>query len=523
MTATALGAVSINVDLINLGPGISAERETWTITCTRPANTAPTAEAGPAQTVASGAAVTLAGSGSDGDLGDSIASYAWTQTAGTAVTLTSGTSPTPGFTAPSLNVGDPAAVLTFSLIVTDTQGVSSVADTVTITVDGPPSVTLSGAPAALSGIAPFTVTATFSENVTGFNDLASDVTIANASVTAISGGGSVYTLTVTPTGAGDVSITIPAAAAQDAVNNPNAASNTLVIGNTVVKDTQEAIANFMLDRANNLASNQPGLTRFLQGNGCGSFNADGTDDSGSVNGCFAQGNIWTELNGSWSGSSSYMLLTLGAHSFVNPDFLIGGMVQFDHAVDNANTASGTGWMVGPYFVAKHTTQPVYLEGRLLYGQTKNDISPLGAYTDSFETERWLAQLRMTGEYKYQATTLMPLFDFTYTNDTQLTYVDSLGNSIPGQTVDLTQLQAGLDFSTPLPVQSGALNLTGGLSAIYSSTNGGSATFEGGRGRTHLGLDYDNRNGTIVEIGTHYDGIGSTYEGYGLKLRVEIGF
>ena len=80
--------------------------------------------------------------------------------------------------------------------------------------------------------------------------------------------------------------------------------------------------------------------------------------------------------------------------------------------DPANNASGRGWMVGPYFVAKTPEQPLYFEGRLLYGQTDNEISPLGTYTDSFETERWLAQLRATGEYKIRNTTLMPLLDVT---------------------------------------------------------------------------------------------------------------
>ena len=72
--------------------------------------------------------------------------------------------------------------------------------------------------------------------MTGFDDLVNDITITNASLTAIFGGPSVYTLTVTPTGAGNVSITVPAGAAQDLATTPNdnTASNTLVIGNTIV-------------------------------------------------------------------------------------------------------------------------------------------------------------------------------------------------------------------------------------------------------------------------------------------------
>jgi hypothetical protein len=388
-----------------------------------------------------------------------------------------------------------------------------------------PAVTLSGAPETLSNTDLFTVTATFDEGVTEFDDLTNDITITNASVTTIAGGPSVYTLTVTPTGAGDVSITAPAAAAQDAAGNDNTASNTLVVGNQIVEITQEAIAGFMLGRANNLASNQPGLTRFLMGDGCGTFNVNATEGSGSINGCVSRGNTWAEITGSWSGDNSYTLGTFGAHSVVNPNLLIGGMVQFDYAEDSANNASGNGYMVGPYFVAQVPDQPLFFEGRLLYGQTDNDISPLGTYTDSFETERWLAQVRATGEYQYLATTLMPLLDFTYTDDTQKAYTDSLGNTIPGQTASLMQVSVGMDFSTPVSVSSGALELTGGLSGIYSATDGGAAApeFENWRGRTHLGLNYGMANGANLSVSTFYGGIGTDYESYGANLGLNWKF
>ena len=386
-------------------------------------------------------------------------------------------------------------------------------------------MTLSGGPDAIASTARFTVTAAFSKDVTGFDQLTSDATVTNGSVTGISGGPSVYTLTITPSGNGDVSITVPVDAAQDSVGNGNSASNMLVIGNRIVEITQEQIAGFMLRRANNLASNQPGLARFLMGDGCGNFNASATDGSGSVSGCATRGNTWAEINSSWSGKGSYTLGTIGAHASINPNLLVGGMVQFDYTDDPANNASGKGWMVGPYFVAKTPNQPLYFEGRLLYGQTDNEITPLGTYTDSFETERLLAQLRASGQFELKNTTLMPLLDFTYTEDRQKAYTDSLGNTIPDQTVDLMQVSAGLDFSTPLSVQMGSLELTGGIKGIYSSSNGATAApeFENWRGRTHIGLNYDTGRGTTVRFGSFYDGLGTSYESYGASLNFDMKF
>ena len=98
-------------------------------------NTAPVANAGPDQTVASAAAVTLTGLAST-DADNNALTYAWTQTSGTPVTLSSTTSSGPTFTAPTLAVGASNATLVFSLIVNDGT-TSSSADTVTITVQAP--------------------------------------------------------------------------------------------------------------------------------------------------------------------------------------------------------------------------------------------------------------------------------------------------------------------------------------------------------------------------------------------------
>jgi hypothetical protein len=85
-------------------------------------NLPPTADAGPDQTVDEGVTVTLDGSNSS-DPDDGVASYLWTQTAGTPVTLSNTTAVQPTFTAP--NVGPSGAALTFQLTVTDSGGLQS--------------------------------------------------------------------------------------------------------------------------------------------------------------------------------------------------------------------------------------------------------------------------------------------------------------------------------------------------------------------------------------------------------------
>ena len=89
-------------------------------------NVAPTADAGSDQQWGVNQTVALNGSGSD-DNGDTL-SYGWVRTGGPAVILSNPATPTPTFTTP-----DSAAVLTFTLTVTDTGNLTGT-DTVVITV-----------------------------------------------------------------------------------------------------------------------------------------------------------------------------------------------------------------------------------------------------------------------------------------------------------------------------------------------------------------------------------------------------
>ncbi|MFN0130643.1 MAG: PA14 domain-containing protein, partial [Verrucomicrobiales bacterium] len=87
-----------------------------------------------------------------------------------------------------------------------------------------PGVTLA-APSAVT--APFVVTASFTEIVEGLS--AADFVVTNGTATSLTGAGSAYSVNVTPTTAGLVTVRLPAAAAQDAAGNPSLASNEIIV------------------------------------------------------------------------------------------------------------------------------------------------------------------------------------------------------------------------------------------------------------------------------------------------------
>ena len=88
-----------------------------------------------------------------------------------------------------------------------------------------PSVTLTTPTTTVAGA--FTVTANFSETVTGL--AAGELSVTNGSASSPSGSGTSFTWTVTPSGYGTISVQLPAGMAQDAAGNTNTASNTLSV------------------------------------------------------------------------------------------------------------------------------------------------------------------------------------------------------------------------------------------------------------------------------------------------------
>ncbi len=157
-----------------------------------------------------------------------------------------------------------------------------------------PSVTIS-APAEARG--PFTATFTFSEDVTGFDDV-NDITVSNSTIanlsigTITSNGEEVFTATVTPIEHGPVTIDVPADIAEDGAGNLNTAADQVTVSyidnNHVRERTSHIISNFTTRRGNAIVSNQTDLTERLNQAGSGS---SGTGASFTGEGSYANNRL----------------------------------------------------------------------------------------------------------------------------------------------------------------------------------------------------------------------------------------
>ncbi|MCY1125457.1 putative Ig domain-containing protein [Frigidibacter sp. RF13] len=507
--------------------------DTVSITVNPAANLAPTANAGPDQSVASAALVSLTGAGSS-DPESQPLSYGWTQTAGPTVTLTGAATASPGFTAPTLGWNAPAAVLTFQLIVND--GVqNSAADSVDVTVNAPvdttaPSVTLSGLPATLLPGQGASVTVTFSEPVTGLGT--GSFSLTGGSATTLTGSGASYVLSLVASGAGGVTLSLPAGAVIDVAANGNLASNVLQASSGTATETGKAIARFMETRANKLVSAQPGLIGLLTPSATPSLSVSRGDVTFALGG---EGNVWTSLRSQWGESGGadtrYVLGAVGTHMWLNDRTILGAMLEFDRLTqtETGREITGTGWLIGPYVAGRFEGQPLSYEARLLWGRTDNEIAQFGLPADRFEGERLLAQIKLQGEFSLGETVLTPSLDATYVTEAQDAFIDGLGNPIPEQEIRQTQLAFGLDLHRSFEVDGGTLVPMAGFAIVYSDTSGtGTATLvtpphDDWRGRLKAGLTYS-RDLSTFQATTFYDGVNADdYRDFGLELSFETKF
>jgi hypothetical protein len=493
-------------------------------------NTGPTADAGPDQSgISEGATVTLDGTGSSDPDGGQTLTFSWAQVSGPTVTLSSNTDAQPSFTAPALVNGNTAETIVFELTVSD--GVGGVdTDQVSIGIVDltNPTATIGGVPAEARIGQPFTVTFTFSETVTGFD--AGDITVTNASLGGFAGSGTTYAATITPDGAGDVGVTVPAGVANDLAGNPNEAAGATAPF-TASAEAAELAAKEAVARNRALIQSQPDLTRFLTGAGRGglTFSTKGSSASFDLE-TDPDKLLWMQLSGRWGtgdlAADQYLHGVVGTHLYRTDTFIFGAMLQADHSkmTDGIGSVSATGWLVGPYIVARPEGGKFIFSASYLAGRTEQSISPIGTYVDDVTSDRRLMTFSMANEIQMGNTLLRPRVDIARVVEDRPAYTDGLGNPVAAGNLMLTEASAGLDFETSFAVSDGTSRLTGGVSAIYSLTDQDGVKDKRTRGKISLGWMRNYDDGLTLNFDASYDGIGASDIGsLGVDFRLSMAF
>ena len=161
--------------------------------------------------------------------------------------------------------------------------------------------------------------------------------------------------------------------------------------------------------------------------------------------------LWGEISAARSeqGASDYWIGTIGFYGQISDTALAGLMGQFDEfdqevitPLDGSQaTLDGRDWLLGAYFAARHPQQPLYFEGRLLQGATRNQARFLkeGALrTGAFGTQGCLGQFRMEGDALLEEgegqIQIFPHFDVVWFEDKAGGFTDDQETRVSGQTL-----------------------------------------------------------------------------------------
>ncbi|WP_432472159.1 autotransporter domain-containing protein [Amphritea sp. HPY] len=480
----------------------------------------------------------------------------------------------------SQNIQDLASIALFSTTPTGSND-----NTFVIQNDlASPSVDILNAPSSITNRDSFNVTFEFSEDVTGF--AVGDISVGNgAASNFVADDGNSYIADITPNGAGNVTIDVSSGVATDAASNPNTAATQVSVTcgagcgeSATIAKTQQVIRNFTANKIRHMTVQGPGISGFLDSDGMGGsingyfetpidlqLNNVSQSNSGQFSTSFQQLssvsqnnnaasqppmshnqykppiNIW--IKGRWSKINDnrgglddeidFGIIYLGTDYRLSEDLLIGFMGQYDwfnqSEVNLGYQAEGTGWMFGPYMV-KRLKDKLTLDFRLAWGQAENKVNPIGSYWDEYDSERWQVEGNLTGSYTFDKWHVAPTLGLNYFIETQEEYIDSNAFTIPEDSVELGTLTFGPKITylaessdgnviRPYVTAKGVWDFT--APDIYD-VNGIASGTEKLRAKVGFGLNLVMENGTSLNVGYTYDGIGlDDYEAHTSELSASV--
>tara|TARA_R110000868_G_scaffold102358_1_gene281879 strand:- start:19941 stop:26531 length:6591 start_codon:yes stop_codon:yes gene_type:complete len=242
--------------------------------------------------------------------------------------------------------------------------------------------------------------------------------------------------------------------------------------------------------------------------------------------------------------SDFGVAQVGVDYQLGPDLILGGLAQYDWMKESAGEVfeaagairgarvEGKGWMAGPYAVWRIRDNLIF-DGLAMYGRSDNVVDPLGLYEDDFETDRFMVRVNLTGEFVAGEWRLRPQAGITHFEETQDAYIDSLGITIPEQTLALGRLRAGPEVAWRREGDHGGwFEVTTAVNAVWdyqaaellSETGQLTGGAQDVRADARLGLAARTPWGAVIRLETGYAGLGvGDFEARSARFEIRIPF
>ncbi|KQX27779.1 hypothetical protein ASD01_22030 [Ensifer sp. Root423] len=222
---------------------------------------------------------------------------------------------------------------------------------------------------------------------------------------------------------------------------------------------------------------------------------------------------------------NFALFSIGADYLISERALVGLSFHYDYTsdpIDEDAELTGNGWLAGPY-ASFEIGQGVFLDANLLYGGSSNDIDT-GIFTGTFDTTRWMADVKLTGEWQLdEITVLTPKLRAVYFNEEVDDYT---ARNALGETIDLkgfieeqARFSIGLDVERTLELENGLiLSPTVGADVGFASLDG-----EGLFGRVSAGLALSNNDNWDLDFSLLFNIEGDGSQAAGAKVGARVRF
>jgi len=411
----------------------------------------------------------------------------------------------------------------------------------------PPVATIS--PDSYNYTEPFEATITFNEDLDETRPLAlASLSVNHARLSGLRRiNSNQFSFMVAPDGINDVVITLAAGAVQDLAGNGNEQAELTITNSGYVEETVKAIAEFMVGRGTQILGNRPDYTRLAacDRDPSGGFNL-ASGDSG-LNGSFDASHC-TPLSEHWSawinvaGSIAdydgnrlrFGVGQIGIQNRIRENLILGMMAQLDYAhQENDGAASdveGTGFMVGPYAVWQVPETNSTLAVEASWGRSYNTVNPVGLYSDDFDTTRFLVAGTYSDDFDVQNWRISPGIGARYYRDKQGAYVDTVGYTIPEQTIAIGEAEFAAEVGREWLATDGTyMGLSAKLGGIYTfqmqaNALGDNPVVDQGSLRPRLDLSFTARRGLgFVTLTGFHDGLGvggsGDYQSYGVGAEL----
>ena len=228
---------------------------------------------------------------------------------------------------------------------------------------------------------------------------------------------------------------------------------------------------------------------------------------------------------------------LGADYVFNSDILVGLSVQRDwisfSGKSTVNTTKAVGWMMTPYLTTK-LTDNLYADVGIGWGKGQNKTSPFGTYTDSFNSERWLASMAMVGDFNVNQIKIKPTARLSYFKESTAAYKDTFNVTIPSFEVKTGSFVFGPKINThfvsnnetkysPFITLNGVWQFSNNNAGL---TQNASSNFSNKEAHVNIetGVDLHFKNDSHLNGSINYNGIGNdNYKSWGVNMSVYRNF